>query len=62
MATMVDGSIVDDFNTNELPRSKPRGINDRNYQEIRSKPRFLHLLSIEKSGLAAGYSHSAKAG
>jgi hypothetical protein len=41
---------------NEIPHDKPRGIWDRNLQEQRGKPRFLHLLFIEKAGQAAGYS------
>jgi hypothetical protein len=36
----------------------PRGVRDRNVQELRSKPRFLHLQEMQKAGLAAGCSSS----
>jgi hypothetical protein len=43
--------------SNEQPRSKPRGLKDRSPQDLRSQPRFPHLLSMEKAGQAAGYSN-----
>jgi hypothetical protein len=35
---------------NEPPRGLPRGIHDRNPEELRSKPRFLHSLQMRKAG------------
>jgi hypothetical protein len=47
---------------NELPCGKPRGIEDRSPQELRSKPRFLPFMLMKKVGQAAEYSHPANAG
>jgi hypothetical protein len=45
---------------NERPRGKPRGIQERNPQELRSKPR-IHFC-LKNAGQAAGYLHPARAG
>jgi hypothetical protein len=39
---------------NERPRGEPRSITERNTQELRSKPRFLHYFSNEESGASCG--------
>jgi hypothetical protein len=43
-------------------RLSPGEAGDRNPQELRINPRFLHLLSMEKAGQAAGYSSSRESG
>jgi hypothetical protein len=47
---------------NEQPRGKPRGIKDRNPQELSSKPRILHKTKMKNAGQAAGYSSSRESG
>jgi hypothetical protein len=54
--------LVDLAYENGRPRVKPRSITERNPQELRSLPRFPHLIFMEKAGQAAQYSNPAKAG
>jgi hypothetical protein len=40
---MVPLETIPEKAANERPRGKPRGIKDCNSQELRSKPRILHM-------------------